>query len=66
MPFACSICEAESTRICAACTKDACENHLCEKCQGCSDCCKCGITLVTPEHQSGRADRPTPPSESWS
>ena len=38
-PFQCSICGEESTRICVRCTKDACDNHLCEKCRKCSDCC---------------------------
>ena len=45
MPFVCSICGEESTRICARCTKDSCNNHLCEKCGRCSDCCECEITL---------------------
>ena len=45
MPFMCSICAEESTRICARCTKDACNNHLCDKCLRCSDCCECEITL---------------------
>ena len=45
MPFVCSICGEESTRICARCTKDACNNHLCEKCQRCSDCCECELSL---------------------
>jgi hypothetical protein len=45
MPFTCSICGEESTRICAWCTKDACDNHLCEKCQRCSDCCECEVRL---------------------
>ena len=45
MPFMCSICGEESTRICARCTKDACNNHLCEKCLRCSDCCECEVTL---------------------
>jgi hypothetical protein len=48
MSFICSICEEESTRICVSCTKDSCENHLCEKCGKCSDCCGCGITLTVP------------------
>jgi hypothetical protein len=39
--FRCSICEEVSTRICAWCTKDACENHLCPDCLRCSDCCEC-------------------------
>ncbi len=45
MAFTCSICEEESTRICIRCTKDSCENHLCEKCQMCSDCCGCEVRL---------------------
>ncbi len=43
--FTCSICEAESTTICAQCTKDACSNHLCERCRRCSDCCNCEVKL---------------------
>jgi hypothetical protein len=46
MPFVCSICEEESTRICVLCTKDTCANHLCEKCGCCSDCCGCEVPLV--------------------
>ena len=45
MPFLCSICGEESTRICVRCTKDACGNHLCEKCLRCSDCCECQLAL---------------------
>lgn len=45
MAFHCSICEEESTRICASCTKDTCRNHLCEKCDSCSDCCDCEVPL---------------------
>ncbi len=48
MPFACSICGEGSTRICARCTKDACDNHLCEKCLKCSDCCECEVRLSEP------------------
>ena len=50
MPFTCSICEEESTRICVACTKDSCDNHLCEKCSRCSDCCGCEVALNHEEH----------------
>jgi hypothetical protein len=50
MPFTCSICEEESTRICVACTKDSCDNHLCEKCSRCSDCCGCEVALNRHEH----------------
>jgi hypothetical protein len=45
MPFICSICEEQSTRICVRCTKDTCSNHLCEKCGACSDCCDCEIHI---------------------
>ncbi len=46
--FACSICEADSTRICVYCTKDACANHLCPRCARCSDCCGCEVRLDGP------------------
>ena len=39
MAFICSICERESTRICVSCTKDTCDDHLCNICKSCSDCC---------------------------
>src|SRR5438270_7389433 len=45
MPFVCSICEEQSTRICVECTKDTCANHLCERCGACSDCCDCEVRL---------------------
>ena len=45
MPFACSICEQESTRICVFCTKDACNIHICGRCGCCSDCCPCEVPL---------------------
>jgi len=43
--FHCYICEEPSTAICVRCTRDACENHLCEKYRRCSDCCSCDETL---------------------
>ena len=49
MVFLCSICEQESTRICVNCTKDACSNHLCGRCDCCSDCCDCEVPLDGPE-----------------
>ena len=55
MPFQCSICGEESTRICVRCTKDACDNHLCEKCQKCSDCCECEVALSAHVPESVRA-----------
>lgn len=67
MPFTCSICGEESTRICARCTKDACDNHLCEKCLRCSDCCECEISLdephFAPEPALHAAPEPEPAAE---
>src|SRR5271169_4927716 len=60
MPFICSICGEESTRICARCTKDACDNHLCEKCLRCSDCCECEVTLSKPARLVVHAPLPEP------
>jgi hypothetical protein len=51
MPFTCTICEEESTRICVACTKDTCGNHLCDKCKRCSDCCDCEVHLDASEEE---------------
>src|SRR4029077_17877650 len=51
VPFSCSICEQESTRICAFCTKDACGMHICERCGCCSDCCPCDVPLDEPTHE---------------
>jgi len=48
VPFVCSICEQESTRICVFCTKDACNIHLCGRCGCCSDCCPCEVPLNEP------------------
>jgi hypothetical protein len=50
VPFSCSICEQESTRICGFCTKDACDMHICERCGCCSDCCQCEVPLDEPVH----------------
>jgi hypothetical protein len=58
MPFTCSICGEESTRICVHCTKDACDNHLCEKCLRCSDCCECEVRLSEPARMMVHAPRP--------
>lgn len=55
MPFACSICEQESTRICGFCTKDACDMHICERCGCCSDCCQCEVPLDEPVHTQAEA-----------
>ena len=43
--FACSICGDSSQTICVYCTKDACANHLCERCHRCSDCCTCEMRV---------------------
>jgi hypothetical protein len=60
MPFTCSICGEESTRICVRCTKDACDNHLCEKCLRCSDCCECEVRLSEPVRVAIPAALPDP------
>jgi hypothetical protein len=60
MPFTCSICGEESTRICVRCTKDACDNHLCEKCLRCSDCCECEVKLSAPKRMMVHAALPGP------
>lgn len=41
--YICSICGEPSVSICAYCTKDACPNHVCERCARCSDCCACEV-----------------------
>ncbi len=65
MPFACSICEQESLKICAFCTKDACDNHLCPRCGCCSDCCECEVPLddvaVHEVHHAGPSEHATAP-----
>lgn len=51
--FACSICGDDSTEICVYCTKDACGNHLCERCHRCSDCCQCDMPLTKASKETG-------------
>ena len=60
MPFNCTICGEESTRICVWCTRDNCVNHLCEKCGRCSDCCECQLPLEEPVHEAARTLAPYP------
>ena len=55
--FTCSICGEPSGEICVFCTKDACANHVCEKCHRCSDCCECEIHL---DEHSEPVVAPTP------
>lgn len=52
LTFTCSICGEPSVSICVYCTKDACPNHLCDRCGRCSDCCECDIRL---EDHNGQA-----------
>lgn len=64
MPFQCSICDEPSTRICVRCTKDACDNHLCEKCLKCSDCCECEVALdAAPRRTPVVHTQPAPEAE---
>ncbi|MBV8896433.1 MAG: hypothetical protein JO051_07970 [Acidobacteriaceae bacterium] len=46
MAFTCSICGESSHEICVYCTKDTCDNHMCQKCHGCSDCCVCETPVI--------------------
>ncbi|HEX5102915.1 MAG TPA: hypothetical protein VFV87_03840 [Pirellulaceae bacterium] len=46
LKFSCSICAEPSGQICRACTKDTCDNHLCQRCLKCSDCCTCDVPLT--------------------
>ena len=41
MPWQCHICGEPCEDICPHCTKDVCDNHICEHCRQCSDCCDC-------------------------
>ncbi len=50
--FTCSICGENSQDICVFCTKDACGNHLCERCRRCSDCCECETRLRNHERDA--------------
>ncbi len=51
LAFTCSICGEASRDICVFCTKDACGNHLCERCHRCSDCCVCDMRMRTVDHE---------------
>jgi hypothetical protein len=55
LTFTCTICGEQSTSICVYCTKDACPNHLCERCKRCSDCCGCDIRLE--DHPEAEAEQ---------
>jgi hypothetical protein len=44
--FTCSICGESSHEICVFCTKDTCENHMCQRCHRCSDCCVCETPII--------------------
>jgi hypothetical protein len=65
--FQCSICGDPSTKLCVYCTKDACNNHLCERCRMCSDCCLCDLPSNAPEtSRAAGADDLSPVLESHS
>jgi hypothetical protein len=67
--FQCSICGDTSTKLCVYCTKDACNNHLCDRCHRCSDCCLCDLPANAPEisPQLGKHhDEPVPGFEAQS
>jgi hypothetical protein len=55
--FQCSICGDLSTKLCVYCTKDACNNHLCDRCHRCSDCCLCELPSNAPDDRSQAKER---------
>jgi len=66
--FACSICSEPSHKICIFCTKDACNNHLCQRCLCCSECCHCDMPTneaeeVPPEEANKAPEQPLPEPE---
>jgi hypothetical protein len=61
--FSCSICGEGSRDICVFCTKDACTNHLCERCRRCSDCCECEVPLTRREQRAEVQHRPATSAE---
>ena len=61
--FSCSICGEASRDICVFCTKDACVNHLCERCRRCSDCCGCDVPLTRREQTVEVEHRRTTPAD---
>ena len=60
--FQCSICGELSVKLCVYCTKDACNNHLCDRCHRCSDCCLCDLPSNAPETstRTGELDELSP------
>jgi len=53
--FTCSICGEASRAICVYCTKDACSNHVCQRCHRCSDCCACDMPVTSGNEEETRA-----------
>ncbi len=54
--FTCSICGETSRDICIYCTKDACSNHLCDRCHRCSDCCACEMPVFSKDAGSQKVN----------
>ncbi len=63
MTFTCSICGESSQEICVYCTKDTCENHLCQRCHRCSDCCVCESPLIVDKEAEDIPAEPEPVEE---
>lgn len=53
--FTCSICGEASRVICVFCTKDACSNHICQRCHRCSDCCACDMPVTSSSEEAAPA-----------
>ncbi|MBV9760131.1 MAG: hypothetical protein JO340_06175 [Acidobacteriaceae bacterium] len=54
--FTCSICGEVSRAICVFCTKDACSNHICQRCHRCSDCCACEMPVTSASEEERAAE----------
>lgn len=61
--FTCSICGEASREICVFCTKDACSNHICQRCRRCSDCCACDMPLTSSNEDARATDASEPPAQ---
>jgi hypothetical protein len=58
--FNCSICGDASRVICIFCTKDACSNHICQRCHRCSDCCACEMPVTSSSEEERGSEEAGP------
>ena len=60
--FTCSICGEASHAICIFCTKDACDNHICQRCRRCSDCCACEMPVTSDSQEEAPVQQTQEPA----